>query len=126
MKREKEQKALQDMVAKDVEVEKKEEEFKEEATDKEQELRKAGNEKESDFFVETSVGEDESIEQPHVWTYVLVSIIFNQSYHRPSFFLSSWKTVLQFQLPRQWDPISQNIHLLIYFSEESPLETNFL
>merc|ERR1712037_14525 len=55
MKREKEQKALQDMVAKDVEVEKKEEEFKEEATDKEQELRKAGNEKESDFFVETSV-----------------------------------------------------------------------
>ena len=89
MKREKEQKALQDMVAKDVEVEKKEEEFKEEATDKEQELRKAGNEKESDFFVETSVGEDESIEQPHVWTYVLVSIIFNQSYHRPSFFLSS-------------------------------------
>jgi len=71
MKREKEQKALQDMVAKDVEVEKKEEEFKEEATDKEQELRKAGNEKESDFFVETSVGEDESIEQPHVWTYVL-------------------------------------------------------
>jgi len=71
MKREKEQKALQDMVAKDVEVEKKEEEFKEEATDKEQELRKASNEKESDFFVETSVGEDESIEQPHVWTYVL-------------------------------------------------------
>ena len=86
MKREKEQKALQDMVAKDVEVEKKEEDFKEEATDKEQELRKASNEKESDFFVETSVGEDESIEQPHVWTYVLVSIIFNQSYHRPSSF----------------------------------------
>merc|ERR1719237_572838 len=67
LKREKEQKALQDMVAKDVEVEKKEEEFKEEATDKEQELRKEAN----DFFVETSVGGDESIEQPHVWTYVL-------------------------------------------------------
>merc|ERR1711934_177940 len=55
------------MVAKDVEVEKKEEEFNEEATDKEQELRKEAN----DFFVETSVGGDESIEQPHVWTYVL-------------------------------------------------------
>jgi len=67
LKREKEQEALQDMVAKDVEVEKKEEEFKEEATDKEKELRKEANE----FFVETSVGEDESIEQPHVWTYVL-------------------------------------------------------
>ena len=82
MKREKEQKALQDMVAKDVEVEKKEEEFKKEATDKEQELRKEAN----DFFVESSVGGDESIEQPHVWTYVLVSILFNQSYHRPSSF----------------------------------------
>ena len=82
MKREKEQKALQDMVAKDVEVEKKEEE----ATDKEQELRKASNEKESDFFVETSFGEDESIEQPHVWTYVLVIILFNQPYYGSSSF----------------------------------------
>ena len=82
LKQEKEQKALQDMVAKDVEVEKKEEEFKEEATDKEQELRKEAN----DFFVETSVGGDESIEQPHVWTYVLVSILFNQPYYGSSSF----------------------------------------
>merc|ERR1712192_167479 len=50
--------------------EKKEEEFEKEANDKEQELMKAGNEK--DFVVvETSAGEDGGIEQPHVWTYVL-------------------------------------------------------
>jgi len=69
LKREKEQEALLDMTAKDVEVEKKEEEFKKEANDKEKELRKAGNVK--DFVVDTSAGEEGGIEQPHVWTYVL-------------------------------------------------------
>ena len=64
------------MVAKDVEVAKKEEQFKDEVTDKEQELRKEANAKKSGFFVETSAGEDESIEQPHVWTYVLVRTLF--------------------------------------------------
>ena len=68
-----------DMTAKDVEVEKKEEEFKKEATDKEQELRRAGGDlRENDFVVETSEVEDGSIEQPHVWTYVLVNFLFNQ------------------------------------------------
>ena len=67
------------MTAKDVEVERKEEEFKKEATDKEQELRRAGGDlKENDFVVETSEVEDGSIEQPHVWTYVLVNFLFNQ------------------------------------------------
>jgi len=69
LKREKE--ALQEMTAKDAEVEKKEEEFKKEADDKEQELRNSGNVEESDFVVETSALEDGGIEQPHVWTYVL-------------------------------------------------------
>ena len=68
-----------DMTAKDVEVERKEEEFKKEATDKEQELRRAGGDlRENDFVVETSEVEDGSIEQPHVWTYVLVNFLFNQ------------------------------------------------
>jgi len=66
LKREKE--ALQDMTAKDAEVEKKEEEFKKEADDKEQELKKAGNVQESDFVIDSTGG---GIEQPHVWTYVL-------------------------------------------------------
>ena len=67
------------MTAKDVEVERKEEEFKKEATDKEQELRRAGGDlRENDFVVETSEVEDGSIEQPHVWTYVLVNFLFNQ------------------------------------------------
>ena len=62
------------MTAKDVEVERKEEEFKKEATDKEEELRRAGGDlKKNDFVVETSEVEDGSIEQPHVWTYVLVN-----------------------------------------------------
>ena len=69
---EKEQDALQDLTAKDAEVEKKEQEFKEEATDKEQEIRKAINDEKDDFVLETSEGEDVGIEQPHVWTYVLV------------------------------------------------------
>ena len=68
-----------DMTAKDVEVERKEEEFKKEATDKEEELRRAGGDlKENNFVVETSEVEDGSIEQPHVWTYVLVNFLFNQ------------------------------------------------
>jgi len=71
MKQEKEEEALLDMNAMDAKVEKKEEEFKKEADDKEQELRNAGNVKESDFVVETSALEDGGIEQPHVWTYVL-------------------------------------------------------
>jgi len=71
LKQEKEEEALLDMNAMDAKVEKKEEEFKKEADDKEQELRKAGNVKESDFVVETSALEDGGIEQPHVWTYVL-------------------------------------------------------
>ena len=67
------------MTAKDVEVERKEEEFKKEATDKEQELRRAGGDlRENDFVVETSEVEGGSIEQPHVWTYVLVNFLFNQ------------------------------------------------
>jgi len=70
LKRVKEQKALLDMVAKDAEVEKKENEFDEEATDKEEELRKTSDAEENDFFVETP-GSDGSIEQPRVWTYVL-------------------------------------------------------
>merc|ERR1719209_1999553 len=79
LKREKEQKALQDMTAKDVEVEKKEEEFKKEAADKEQEFMKA-NDKDEEFMkadsvkyfvVDASAGEEGGIEQPHVWTYVL-------------------------------------------------------
>ena len=65
------------MTATDVEVEKKEEEFKKEANDKERELRKAGNVK--DFVVDTSAGEEGGIEQPHVWTYVLVDILLNQA-----------------------------------------------
>ena len=69
---EKEQDALQDLTAKDAEVEKKEQEFKEEATDKEQEIRKAINDEKDDFVLETSEGENTGIEQPHVWTYVLV------------------------------------------------------
>ena len=73
LKREKE--ALQDMTAKDAEVEKKEEEFKKEADDKEQELKKAGNVQESDFVIDSTGG---GIEQPHVWTYVLVNYLFNQ------------------------------------------------
>merc|ERR1712107_65015 len=40
-----------------------------EATDKKEEMRKAADAKENDFFVETSEGR--SIEQPRVWTYVL-------------------------------------------------------
>ena len=81
MKQEKEEEALLDMDAMDAKVEKKEEEFKKEADDKEQELRKAGNVKESDFVVETSALEDGGIEQPHVWTYVLVKILLNQLYY---------------------------------------------
>merc|ERR1719158_639450 len=69
MKREKEQKALLDMVSKEADGEQKEKEFKVEATDKEEEMRKAADAKENDFFVETSEGG--SIEQPRVWTYVL-------------------------------------------------------
>ena len=65
------------MTAKDAEVENKEEEFKKEANDKEKELRKAGNVK--DFVVDTSAGEEGGIEQPHVWTYVLVDILLNQA-----------------------------------------------
>ena len=87
LKREKEQKALQDMTAKDVEVEKKEEEFKKEAADKEQEFMKA-NDKDEEFMkadsvkyfvVDASAGEEGGIEQPHVWTYVLVDILLNQA-----------------------------------------------
>jgi len=66
LKREKED--LQDMTAKDAEVEKKEEEFKKEADDKKQELKKAGNVQERDFVIDSTGG---GIEQPHVWTYVL-------------------------------------------------------
>ena len=69
---EKEQDALLDLTAKDAEVEQKEQEFKEEATDKEQEIRKAINDEKDDFVLETSEGENTRIEQPHVWTYVLV------------------------------------------------------
>merc|ERR1712241_1442678 len=69
-KQEKEQDALLDLTAKDAE-EKKEQEFKEEATDKEQEIRKAINDEKDDFVLETSEGENTGIEQPHVWTYVL-------------------------------------------------------
>ena len=88
------------MVAEDVKVAKKEEEFKDEVTDKEQELRKAANAKKSGFFVETSAGEDESIEKPHVWTYVLVSILFKINLLRSKLVLnSSWKILLEFQLP---------------------------
>jgi len=67
------------MTAKDVEVEKKEEEFKKEAADKEQEFMKA-NDKDEEFMkadsvkyfvVDASAGEEGGIEQPHVWTYVL-------------------------------------------------------
>ena len=81
MKQEKEEEALLDMTAMDAKVEKKEEEFKKEADDKEQELRNAGNVEESDFVVETSALEDGGIEQPHVWTYVLVNILLNQLYY---------------------------------------------
>merc|ERR1719239_1384661 len=69
LKREKEQEALLDMIAKDVEVENKEEEFKQEAADMEEEFKKAASVK--DFVVDASAGEEGGIEQPHVWTYVL-------------------------------------------------------
>ena len=69
---EKEQDALLDLTAKDAEVKEKEQEFKEEATDKKQEIRKAINAEKDDFVLETSEGENTGIEQPHVWTYVLV------------------------------------------------------
>ena len=65
------------MIAKDVEVEKKEEEFKQEAADKEEEFKKAASVK--DFVVDASAGEEGGIEQPHVWTYVLVDILLNQA-----------------------------------------------
>jgi len=66
----KEQAALTDLAAKEVEVEKKETEFNKEVADKEQELSITGKDrKESDFVLETSAGD--GIEKPHVWTYVL-------------------------------------------------------
>ena len=71
-KQEKEQDALLDLTAKDAEVEEKEQEFMEEATDKEKEIRKAINAEKDDFVLKTSEREDAGIEQPHVWTYVLV------------------------------------------------------
>ena len=71
----KEQTALSDLAAKEDKVEKKEKEFNKEAADKEQELSNAGKDREeSDFVLETSAGD--GIEKPHVWTYVLVTIMF--------------------------------------------------
>ena len=56
-------------------MEKKEKEFNKEVADKEQELSITGKDREeSDFVLETSAGD--GIEKPHVWTYVLVTIIF--------------------------------------------------
>ena len=71
----KEQAALSDLAAKEDEVEKKEKEFNKEAADKEQELSNTRKDsEESDFVLETSAGD--GIEKPHVWTYVLVTIMF--------------------------------------------------
>ena len=71
----KEQAALSDLAAKEDKVEKKEKEFNKEAADKEQELSITGKDlEESDFVLETSAGD--GIEKPHVWTYVLVTIMF--------------------------------------------------
>jgi len=101
LKREKEQEALLDMTAKDVEVEKKEKEFKKEAANKEQEFRRAGGGlKESDFVVETSEVEDGSIEQPHVWTYVL---------WRPSFSADGLPSLSQEDAQESY---AQMIHLI--------------
>ena len=56
-------------------MEKKEKEFNKEVADKEQELSITGKDREeSDFVLETSAGD--GIEKPHVWTYVLVTIMF--------------------------------------------------
>ena len=71
----KEQATLSDLAAKEDKVEKKEKEFNKEVADKEQELSITGKDrKESDFVLETSAGD--GIEKPHVWTYVLVTIMF--------------------------------------------------
>jgi len=101
LRREKEQEALLDITAKDVEVEKKEKEFKKEAANKEQEFRRAGGGlKESDFVVESSEVEDGTIEQPHVWTYVL---------WRPSFSADGLPSLSQENAQESY---AQMIHLI--------------